>query len=132
MSKKQKMQPAIAEAVAAVVAVPVQPVATLIAVPGAAKTIEGLTMEKVETMTAAQLIAAYGNKSNAIRGLNAQFGMKPGPISKKLGLIYQHARNVLSKPLKKVIKEEREAAKAVDVPAATAAATEEVKSQVAA
>lgn len=60
------------------------------------------TVEEVEKFTAAQLITTYGSKSNAIRGL-AALGMKPGPISKKLGIIYQHARNVLKRPLKKPV-----------------------------
>lgn len=63
------------------------------------------------TETPEQLIAKYGNKSNAIRAMAAS-GMKCGPISKALGIRYQHARNVLNQPLKRVIKEEREAAKA--------------------
>jgi len=70
--------------------------------------VDGMTQEKVEAMGASEVIALYGNKSNAIRALSA-LGMKPGPISKKLGILYQHARNVLSRPLKRVIKEERDA-----------------------
>lgn len=70
----------------------------------------------------AALIAKYGNKSNAIRAMSAE-GMKCGPISKALGIRYQHARNVLSQPLKRVIKEEREAAKAVVEVAAAPAVT---------
>jgi len=62
------------------------------------------------TETAEQLIAKYGNKSNAIRAMAAE-GLKCGPISKALGIRYQHARNVLNQPLKRVIKEERDAAK---------------------
>ena len=135
MSKKQKMQaPAVTDvaAIAAVAAVApvVQPtVAQVAAVLGVVPTIEGLTLEKVETMTSAQLISGFGNKSNAIRGLSA-LGMKTGPIAKKLGIIYQHARNVLSKPLKRVVKDERDAAKAVE--ATPAVVTQEVQSQVAA
>lgn len=68
------------------------------------------TLEQAEKMSGAELIAAFGNKSNAIRGLDA-LGMKPGPIAKKLGIIYQHARNVLKRPLKRVIKAERDANK---------------------
>jgi len=70
--------------------------------------VEGFTAESVMTKTAPELITAYGNKSNAIRGLNG-LGLKTGPISKLLGIRYQHARNVLSKPLKRVIKETRDA-----------------------
>lgn len=56
------------------------------------------------------LITHYGNKSKAIRGLSV-LGHKCGPISRALNIRFQHARNVLSKPLKRLIKEEREAAK---------------------
>lgn len=62
-------------------------------------------------MDAGTLIAIYGNKSNAIRGL-AALGAKTGDIAKKLGVIYQHARNVLKRPLKREIKEQRDNAKA--------------------
>jgi len=67
--------------------------------------------ESVIITTAVELIAKYGNKSNAIRALAAE-GHKCGPISKALGIRYQHARNVLSQPLKRVIKDERDAANA--------------------
>lgn len=56
------------------------------------------------------LVAHFGNKSKAIRGLSA-LGHKCGPISRALDIRYQHARNVLSRPLKRLIKEERDAAK---------------------
>lgn len=56
------------------------------------------------------LIAHFGNKSKAIRGLSA-LGHKCGPISRALNIRFQHARNVLNKPLKRLIKEERDAAK---------------------
>lgn len=56
------------------------------------------------------LIGYYGSKSKAIRGLSA-LGHKCGPISRALNILYQHARNVLNKPLKRLIKEERDAAK---------------------
>jgi len=54
------------------------------------------------------LIGYYGNKSKAIRGLNLM-GHKCGPISRALNIRFQHARNVLEKPLKRLIKEERAA-----------------------
>ena len=73
------------------------------------KTMDGVTAENFTTFTKEALIAGYGNKSNAIRGL-AALGLKPGPISKHLGIIYQHARNGLLRPLKRVIKEQRDAA----------------------
>jgi hypothetical protein len=57
------------------------------------------------------LIGLYGNKSNAIRGLALMNGGKCGPIAKALNIRFQHARNVLLKPLKREIKAEREAAK---------------------
>lgn len=72
------------------------------------KKMDGVTAENFTSFTPAQLIAGYGNKSNAIRGL-AALGLKPGPIAKHLGIIYQHARNVLKRPLKRVIKEVRDA-----------------------
>jgi hypothetical protein len=113
MSKKGKMQvPQATEAVKAVT-VPVATAATVtVATPGIMNAVampaDGLTTEAVEKMTGAELIKHFGNKSNAIRGL-AALGLKPGPISKKLGIIYQHARNVLKRPLKRVIKDERDA-----------------------
>jgi hypothetical protein len=57
------------------------------------------------------LIEIYGNKSNAIRGLSV-LGHKNGPISRALNIRFQHVRNVLLKPLKRVIAEERKAAAA--------------------
>ena len=57
------------------------------------------------------LVLKYGNKSNAIRALGAM-GAKSGPISRALNIRFQHARNVLAKPLKRVIKAERDAAQA--------------------
>ena len=60
--------------------------------------------------TGAELITKYGSKSAAVRALAAPpFSMKVGPISKKLGIIYQFARNVLKRPLKREIKAERDA-----------------------
>ncbi len=55
------------------------------------------------------LITHYGSKSKAIRGLNA-LGHKCGPISRALNIRFQHARNVLLKPLKREIAAERKAA----------------------
>ena len=83
------------------------PVATN-AVSVEAPKMDGVTAENFSTHTAEQLITGFGSKSNAIRGLHA-LGLKPGPISKSLGIRYQHARNVLSRPLKRVIKEQRDA-----------------------
>lgn len=68
------------------------------------------TAETVAAMTKAQILEMYGTKSNAIRAM-AALGIKAGPISKKLEIRYQHARNVLSRPLKRVIKEERDRAR---------------------
>jgi len=80
------------------------------------KTMDGVTAENFTTFKAADLIKGYGNKSNAIRGL-AALGVKPGPISKHLEIRYQHARNVLSRPLKRVIKEQRDAGQQQAAPA---------------
>ena len=57
--------------------------------------------EPVVVKTAAELIAQYGNKSKAIRALNGE-GHKTGEIAKMLGIRYQHVRNVLVTPVKKV------------------------------
>ena len=61
-------------------------------------------------MSAEELIKHFGSKSAAIRGLNAELGWKPGPISKALGILYQHARNVLLQPLKRQIAQDHAAA----------------------
>lgn len=63
-------------------------------------------------MSKEELIKHFGSKSAAIRGLNAELGWKPGPISKALGILYQHARNVLLQPLKRQIAQDRAAAAA--------------------
>jgi hypothetical protein len=76
--------------------------------------------EAKQKALAKDLIALFGNKSSAIRGM-AGFGLKAGPISRALGIIYQHARNVLSRPLKREIKEQRETA-AKAAPAGTTTA----------
>jgi len=60
-------------------------------------------------MSKEELIKHFGSKSAAIRGLNAELGWKPGPISKALGILYQHARNVLLQPLKRQIAQDRAA-----------------------
>jgi len=69
----------------------------------------GVTAENFTSFTKEVLITGYGNKSGAIRGL-AALGLKPGPISTHLGIRYQHARNVLSRPLKRDVKDQRDAA----------------------
>jgi hypothetical protein len=58
----------------------------------------------------AALIARYGNKSNAIRELR-KLGWEFATIAGELGIRYQHVRNVLNQPMKRLIKAEREAAK---------------------
>jgi hypothetical protein len=68
--------------------------------------------EALEGKTAPELIRLFGSKSNAIREM-AKCGLKTGEIAKQLGVIYQHARNVLNRPLKREIKAEREAHKSV-------------------
>ena len=66
-------------------------------------------------MSKEELIKHFGSKSAAIRGLNAELGWKPGPISKALGILYQHARNVLLQPLKRQIAQDRAAAAAATI-----------------
>lgn len=51
------------------------------------------------------------NKSQIIRYLISE-KYSPSAVSKFLGVRYQHVRNVMVTPLKRVIKEEREKAKA--------------------
>ena len=70
------------------------------------KQMPGVTLENYTTFTKEQLIEGFGNTSNAIRGL-ANLGLKPGPLSKHLDIRFQHARNVLSRPLKRPIAEAR-------------------------
>lgn len=53
-----------------------------------------------DDLTATQLIEKYGNKSAAIRALHKQ-GYTVSEIAKKVGVIYQHARNVVLRPLKR-------------------------------
>lgn len=71
---------------------------------------EPKTLEQFLAMGELPLIAHFGNKSKTIRAL-ALMGAKCGPISRALDIKFQHARNVLNKPLKRLIKEERDAAK---------------------
>jgi len=73
-------------------------------------------------MSKEELIKHFGSKSAAIRGLNAELGWKPGPISKALGILYQHARNVLLQPLKRQIAQDRAAAAITTTNTITAAA----------
>lgn len=81
--------------------------------------VQALEVKKIEG-TSAELIAKHGNKSNAIRFLNSE-GHKTAAIAKALEIRYQHVRNVLNQPLKRVIKAERDAAA---IPVAAAAVTE--------
>ncbi len=53
-----------------------------------------------DDLTAAQLIEKHGNKSAAIRALHGQ-DYTVSEIAKKVGVIYQHARNVVLRPLKR-------------------------------
>lgn len=71
---------------------------------------EAVNLDELLSKSATDLIAAYGSKSKAIRGLN-DHGAKVAQIAKALDIRYQHARNVLNKPLKRLIKEQREQAK---------------------
>lgn len=57
--------------------------------------------DDIDKMTAKQLIVHFGGtKSAAIRGLAAH-QYSTAEIARKLGIIYQHARNVLHRPLKR-------------------------------
>lgn len=53
-----------------------------------------------DDLTTEQLIEKYGNKSAAIRTLHKQ-GYTVSEIAKMVGVIYQHARNVILRPLKR-------------------------------
>jgi len=55
---------------------------------------------KTTEMSSTELIKLHGSKSAAIRALAAE-GYKTAEIARKLGIIYQHARNVLQRPLKR-------------------------------
>ena len=68
-------------------------------------------LESEATQPPEYWIKMFGNKSNAIRSLAAE-GLGRSEIAKRLGIRYQHVNNVLHQPLKRVIKAEREAAKA--------------------
>jgi hypothetical protein len=56
-------------------------------------------VEVAAVATPAELIAKHGNKSKAIRALNAA-GSTRGEIAKMLKIRYQHVRNVLITPVK--------------------------------
>ena len=51
-------------------------------------------------MTQEELFKKYGTKSATIRALSAD-NMKVGDIARRLGIIYQHAYNVLNRPMKR-------------------------------
>lgn len=51
-------------------------------------------------LSAAHLIEKYGSKSAAIRALHRQ-DYSISEIAKMVGVIYQHARNVILRPLKR-------------------------------
>jgi hypothetical protein len=53
-----------------------------------------------EGFDAVKFVAEQGNKSKAIRALNAQ-GKTRSEIATMLGIRYQHVRNVLITPVKK-------------------------------
>lgn len=63
----------------------------------------------VITQTKDELIKVHGNKSNAIRALDAR-GFSRSQIATALEIRYQHVRNVLLQPLKREIKKERDQA----------------------
>lgn len=60
----------------------------------------GTKKVKIE-LSAAELIAKYGSKSAAIRAMSAE-GKTRSEIADALGIRYQHVRNVLITPIKKV------------------------------
>ena len=70
-----------------------------------------------QPLTAEGLIKQYGNKSGAIRALNAK-GHSRSEIAKALGIRYQHVNNVLHQPLKREIKKQRDEAKQTEQTAA--------------
>ncbi len=53
-----------------------------------------------DDLTSTQLIKLHGSKSAAIRALHTQ-DYTISEIAKKIGVIYQHARNVTLRPLKR-------------------------------
>ncbi len=59
------------------------------------------TQRPSDNLTTEQLIKEYDSKSSAIRALHAQ-GYPIAEIAKKVGVIYQHARNVTLRPLKRI------------------------------
>ena len=61
------------------------------------------TAAKVD-LTAEELVAKHGSKSAAIRALKEE-GYTTSAIAKRVDVIYQHARNVLLRPLKRNNKE---------------------------
>ena len=56
-------------------------------------------------------VAALNSKSARIRALRDR-GWKVGDIARTVGVSYQFAHNVCNRPLKRLIKEQREAARA--------------------
>ena len=60
-----------------------------------------LDVTTIAMMTSDQIIEAYKNKSNAIRALH-EAGFSRKAISSMLGIRYQHVRNVLITPLKRL------------------------------
>lgn len=53
-----------------------------------------------------RLVQLYGTKSAAIRVL-ASKGVATAEIARHMGIKYQHARNVLKRPLKRQLKKDR-------------------------
>lgn len=58
--------------------------------------------------SATAIIEYYGNKSKAIRALREQ-GLEFAVIARAIGVRYQMVRNVLDRPLKRLIKAQRDA-----------------------
>jgi hypothetical protein len=61
--------------------------------------VESNQVETTKVETKEEILARFGNKSKAIRGLTNE-GMSRSQIAKVLDIRYQHVRNVLVSPLK--------------------------------
>jgi hypothetical protein len=69
---------------------------------------------ELNAMSGVQIVNLYGSKSNAIRAMGS-IGFTTSEIATKLGIIYQHARNVLRRPLKKALNAQRKQQQTVTV-----------------
>ena len=64
------------------------------------KSVEQQKPNRIDKLTGSELIEMHGSKSAAIRYLGSQ-DVAVKDIAEKLGIRYQHARNVLTRPLKR-------------------------------